>query len=212
MDWTKYFEMMRDWKKLPAYRAEPRIDSLIGYYLPEFAGAFLHDEITGIIPEFPIRLATVKPKYKGTNFAERSYKVDFYLLGASGKNYFVEFKTDTWSLRKGQNLYLDEAKKEGMRRIVDGISSIAKVAKGSRYEKKYDHLLQKLSQLGILDENGRYSGESDEIRIAYVLPRKEGAVETCIDFRWIAKWLTDYFPGCEFETHLGSALKTWAAD
>jgi len=34
VDWMNYFEMMKDWKKLPAYRAEPRIDSLVGYYLP----------------------------------------------------------------------------------------------------------------------------------------------------------------------------------
>jgi len=33
MEWNEYFEMMIDWKKLPAYKAETRIDSLIGFYL-----------------------------------------------------------------------------------------------------------------------------------------------------------------------------------
>ncbi|KMQ49720.1 hypothetical protein CHISP_3384 [Chitinispirillum alkaliphilum] len=69
MDWKHYFEIMKDWKRLPAYKAEPRIDSLIGYYLSDIVAELWNDEITGIIPELPIRLGTVKPKYEGSNFA-----------------------------------------------------------------------------------------------------------------------------------------------
>jgi hypothetical protein len=209
MDWMKYFEMMKDWKKLPAYRAEPRIDSLVGYYLPSFATDFLRDEIKGIIPEFPIRRATVKPEHEGTNFADRSYKVDFYLLGASGKNYFVEFKTDTRSLRDKQNKYLSEAKDCGMRSIVEGVSKIAKV---SPYREKYKHLLSKLHRLGILDENGTYSGKSDEIQVVFVQPNNKDGNEKCIDFEWISGWLLTNYPGSEFETNLGNALEDWAND
>jgi hypothetical protein len=61
MNWNEYFEMMKDWKKLPAYKAEPRIDSLVGFYLKDALTDFLGVEIIGIIPELPIRLATVKP-------------------------------------------------------------------------------------------------------------------------------------------------------
>jgi hypothetical protein len=212
MDWMRYFEMMKDWKKLPAYRAEPRIDSLVGYYLPSFAGTFLRDEIIGIIPELPIRLATVKPEHEGTNFADRSYKVDFYLLGASGKNYFVEFKTDTRSLRDKQNQYLDEVKTKGMRLIVEGIFRIVEKDEGSPYVEKYKHLLSKLSRLGIIDEKGKYSGEHDEVEIVFVQPSNKDGDEKCIDFEWIAAWLRRKYPGSEFETHLGNALKDWAAD
>jgi hypothetical protein len=212
MDWMKYFEMMKDWKKLPAYRAEPRIDSLIGYYLPDFAGSFLGDKITGVIPELPIRLATVKPEHEGTNYAHRSYKVDFYLLGASGKNYFVEFKTDTRSLRDKQKQYLDEAKTKGMRLIVEGIFRIVEKDEGSPYEEKYKHLLSKLSRLGIIDENGTYSGKSDEIQVVFVQPSNKNKAERCIDFEWISGWLTTNYPGSEFEKHLGNALKDWAGD
>lgn len=30
MNWKDYFDTLEDWKKLPAYRAKPRIDSLSG--------------------------------------------------------------------------------------------------------------------------------------------------------------------------------------
>ena len=33
MHWNEYFEMIADWKKLPAYKAELRIYSLIGFFL-----------------------------------------------------------------------------------------------------------------------------------------------------------------------------------
>jgi len=41
MNWNEYFKMMEDWKRLPAYKAEPRIDSLVGFYLPEIVSDFL---------------------------------------------------------------------------------------------------------------------------------------------------------------------------
>jgi hypothetical protein len=55
-----YFEMLKDWKMLPAYKVEPRIDSLIGHYLPKIITDFLGVESIGMIPELPIRLATIK--------------------------------------------------------------------------------------------------------------------------------------------------------
>ncbi len=209
MDWMNYFEMMKDWKKLPAYRAEPRIDSFIGYFLPNFAADFLGDEIKGIIPEIPIRLATVKPKHEGTNYADRSYKVDFYLLGSSGKNYLVEFKTDSESRRDEQDKYLSEAQDIGMRGVVEGISKIARV---SPYKKKYNHLLAKLATLGVLDENDQYSGKSEKIEVIFVQPSNKNADKSCIDFEWISDWLAKNYPNSDFETHLRKALKNWAND
>ncbi|RDD30042.1 hypothetical protein CR161_04575 [Prosthecochloris sp. ZM] len=59
MDWNGYFLMKRDWKKLPAYRAEPRIDSLVAFYLPDFSSEYFKDKTIGIIPELPLRLSTL---------------------------------------------------------------------------------------------------------------------------------------------------------
>ena len=209
MNWKEYFEMMADWKRLPAYRAEPRIDSLIGYFLPQLATDYFKDQIVGIIPELPIRLATVKPRHEKTDYADRSYKVDFYLLGASGINYFVEFKTDSGSRRKKQDTYLSEAQSVGMAGIVDGIRRIYRV---SSYKHKYDHLLNKLSRIGILDETGQFSGSSSEIRIVFVQPNNRLGDQNCIDFQWISKWLERRSVQEGFESHLASALMNWSND
>jgi hypothetical protein len=77
MNWNEYFAMMEDWKQLPAYRAEPRIDSFIGFYLPDMLADFCGEKMTGIIPELPIRLGTVKPHLNEESYADKSYKVDF---------------------------------------------------------------------------------------------------------------------------------------
>ena len=106
--------------------------------------------MAGIIPEFPIRLGTINSKHEKTTYADRSYKVDFFLKSKLGNNYFVEFKTDSSSRRDKQDWYLMEANNKGMQKIVDGIVRIASV---SSYKKKYNHLLSKLKQLKLLNDN-----------------------------------------------------------
>jgi hypothetical protein len=201
---------MKDWKLLPAYKAEPRIDSLIGYYLIDILSEFCGDRMVGIVPELPIRLATVNPKYKGTNSAYRSYKVDFYLLSAFGNNYLVELKTDSGSRRDKQDLYLKNAQDKGMREIIEGIKKIASV---STYKKKYNHLLSKLTDLGLLNDKGQYSGKSEKIEIIYVLPNNtRNSSDVVINFEWISKWLRKTYANEEFEQSLSDALECWAKD
>lgn len=209
MNWKTYFEMMADWKQLPAYKAEPRIDSLVGYYLPEFIADFLNIEVVGIIPELPIRLATVKPKHEGTNYADRSYKVDFLIAGNNGKNYFIEFKTDSGSRRDTQDTYLEEAKSIGTKSIVEGILQISKV---SSYKKKYNHLTSKLQAVGLLNEKMLYSGMNPSIEIVYVQPSNHKGEESVVDFVWMSKWLEDKYINSEFAIEFAKALKVWAAD
>lgn len=121
MNFKQYFAQLTDWKKLPAYKAEPRIDSLIGFYLQDILEDYFKTSITGIIPELPIRLGTVKPEHEHTNYAERSFKVDFFAVTDSDVYYLVEFKTDSGSRRDEQDTYLQEAKDVGVRAIMDGI-------------------------------------------------------------------------------------------
>jgi hypothetical protein len=212
MNWNDYFAMMEDWKRLPAYKAEPRIDSFIGFYLPDMASDFLKDKIIGIIPELPIRLGTVEPDDDGKPFADRSYKVDFYLLGISGKHYFAEFKTDSGSRREGQDKYLQKSKDVGMAAIVGGIMRIASV---SSYRTKYDHLLKKLKELGLIDEQKKYSGKTDNIEIVYVQPHRKDEDKDqkhVIDFRWMSNWLTDKSGSGDFEAALSKTLSNWSND
>ncbi len=201
---------MGDWKRLPAYKAEPRIDSLVGFFLPDMATDYCHDKIVGIIPELPIRLATVKPQHEGTTYADKSYKVDFYLLGVSDTNYFVEFKTDSGSRREKQDAYLDEAKDKGMAAIIGGITRIASV---SSYKQKYGHLIAKLTGLGLINENRQYTGKGDVIEIIYVQPRrKEDDTRSVIDFGWISNWLTVKYGQSDYEATLSKTLSHWSND
>lgn len=208
MNWQKYFEMMIDWKKLPAYKTEPRIDSFIGFYLPDIVAAFFKDSIIGIIPEFPIRLGTVNTKYEDTNFANRSYKVDFYLLGDSGLNYFIEFKTDSDSRIEKQDNYLANSQKVGMKKIVQGIF---KISEASSYKQKYGHLMKKLESLKIISSDYTFKG-NDEIKIVYVQPNNYKKDQFCIDFNWISNWLESKKGNDLFEKNLADSLRLWAND
>jgi hypothetical protein len=170
MNWKEYFEMMIEWKKLPAYRAEPRIDSLIGYYLDSILKDFLKIEIKGIIPEFPLRIGTLKPAMKDNNSGDRSYKVDFLAIGGNGINYLVEFKTDTSSIREKQSNYLDKAKEVGMATLVEGVLSIVKT---SAFKDKYNQLKKRMQELQILGENMLYTVRNSHIEIIYIQPSKD---------------------------------------
>jgi len=216
MNWTEYFKMMEDWKRLPAYKAEPRIDSLIGFYLPQIVSDFLKTDTIkekGIIPELPLRLGTLQVKeiHKEKKYADLSYKVDFYLLGESGKNYFIEFKTDSGSRNQKQDDYLEKAEEVKMAAIVHGILQIAS-ATSFNYKHKYEHLISKLKELELISENNEYTGKTDLIKVIYVQPRKDGTEETVIDFECISNWLKENHRDSEYDVALSNTLKTWSKD
>ena len=209
MNWKEYFDMMIDWKKLPAYKTEPRVDSLIGYYMTSILNDYLGEQIAGVIPELPIRLGTVKPELEKSKHAERSYKVDFFAVGSKEANYLVEFKTDTSSRRDNQDEYLEISKKLGTKPIVDGILKISDV---SSYKKKYNHLKNKLLDIGILNNQFQYSDKNEQLEIVYVQPSNYQNEELVIDFNWIADWLDKKTDKSNFETELAIALRKWSTD
>jgi hypothetical protein len=176
--------------------------------VPQFIEAYLKIKVAGTIPELPIRLATVKPKHEGTNYADRSYKVDFLIIANNGKNYLVEFKSDSGSRRDKQDIYLEEAKSAGTKSIIEGILQIYRV---SSYKTKYNHLLSKLTSYGLLN-NGDYSGLNPSFEIVYVQPSNSNNEHNIIDFLWISNWLNEKYPDSEFEIKFAEALKVWATD
>jgi hypothetical protein len=206
MDWNEYFKMMIDWKKLPAYRAEPRIDSLIGYYLKDILSNKLGDQITGIIPEFPLRLGTVNPAINDKNYADRSYKVDFLAIGSEGKNYLVEFKTDGKSLRPGQDKYLIQSEKIGSMKIIDGVIRISEV---SSYKVKYKHLLEKIQGFGLINENKKYTGLNPAMKKVYVIPYNRTNSPDTFDFKDIIEWFEEQSVKDVFEIELMKVLQIW---
>ena len=209
MNWNQYFEMLKDWKLLPAYKIEPRIDSLIGYYLPKIISDFLKIEPIGIIPELPIRLDTIKPEHQGTYYADRSYKVDFLVIGNNNLNYLVEFKSDSRSRRDDQDLYLLESKTLGTKSIIEGIIQIAKL---SNYREKYKHLKGKLYAYGLIDSEDRYTNLNPNFEIVYVQPSNYKNENNVIDFKWVSNWLKLNYSNAEYEGELADALFSWSND
>jgi hypothetical protein len=206
MDWERYFETLIDWKKLPAYRAEPRVDSLIGFYLKEILEDFLKTQIEEIIPELPLRLGTIHPEYNTKNFADRSYKVDFFAVGTVSKNYFIEFKTDPSSRRELQDEYLNKSNELGSESIINGIVKISQV---SSYKRKYNHLLEKLMQCGLLDSNLHYTGKNPKCENIYIIPANNKKEDNVIDYQWIVNWFKTNKKLDEFEIAFTKTLQLW---
>jgi hypothetical protein len=205
MEPEAYFDMLIDWKKLPAYKLEPRVDSLIGYYLPEILYDYLGEKIVGIIPELPLRKGTLYPELEANRHADLSTKVDFYALGSSGTHYMIEMKSDSGSRRDSQDDYLQKSCEHGMGDVVAGIVRIASV---SSYKKKYNHLKSKLNDLELLDVQDQFIGSSDTVKVIYVQPRVLGGDEShdVIDFEYIGKWLKVNYGDNEFAVGLAGAL------
>ena len=205
MDWNKYFDLLIDWKKLPAYRLEPRIDSFIGYYLPEIIAYYRKAEIIDIIPEFPIRRQTIDPDVSD----ETSFRADFLLISKENPNFLVEVKTDSGSRRECQDLYLSRAKEKKLGALISGIKSVYGATKS---RPKYEHLIEKLKKLSLLDKNLEYIGKNEELEIIYIQPSNKNNEENIIDFKKVAEWLSKRDTGDPFERCLQAVLLKWTND
>lgn len=201
--------MIEDWKKLPAYRAEPRVDSLIGYYLDALLSDYLEINIEKTIPELPLRLGTINPEYNNSNFADRSYKVDFFSIGNNGCNYLIEFKTDPHSVRDKQDNYLTLSKTSGTESIINGV---LKIADASTYKNKYKHLINKLKEVSLIDQELKYTGKNPICDIIYIIPVNNGKNRNTIDFKYVANWLESTESIDVFEKALIETLRHWYCD
>jgi hypothetical protein len=167
MNFLETLEQLNDWKKLPAYRAEPRVDFIVAGALPEIIKSKFNSNIEIIIPELPIRIGTIYNN--GTS--DKSYKVDFYILLESGRHLFIEFKTDSGSRRNKQDEYLLASQKVGMKAILDGV---LKIYSATTYMTKYKYLIDKLESAKLITNSGTNyspSNSQDEIEIIYIQPK-----------------------------------------
>ena len=211
---NEYFDMLEDWKRLPAYKLEVRIDSFIGFALPKVIESIYGFKTKTIIPELPIRLGSINRNYKTKTFANRSYKVDFYIRTQCGQNIFIEFKTDSGSRRDNQDSYLEQCRVAKMESILKGIIKISSV---TSYKKKYSHLLAKLQLAGLLSETP--AGHSvkvgaEKIKILYVQPRilETDSNKDILDFKHLAETIQRCYPDSEVMKRLSLSLKAWCND
>jgi len=209
-----YFSLLRDWKRLPAYRAEPRVDSIVGFALPEILLHNRNERVTLVIPELPLRIGSVQPLHEGKSFSNKSYKVDFFVMTEGGKNYLVEFKTDSGSRREKQDDYLEAARDVGLGAVVEGI---LKLYQATTYKKKYRYLLAKLQKAGLIsggDPEHTASVTRDRLDVLYVQPhaKDDDAGRDILDFVAVAEALRERFGGDEFTEAAAQAFLAWVED
>lgn len=209
-----YFSVLRDWKRLPAYRAESRVDSIVGFALPELLLHNRNERVTLVIPELPLRIGSVQPQHEGKSFSNKSYKVDFFVMTEGGKNYLVEFKTDSGSRREKQDDYLDSARKIGLGAVVEGI---LKLYQATTYKKKYRYLLTKLEEAGLVScKNAGYAAciADNRLHVLYVQPhaKDDDVGRDILDFVAVAEALRERFGGDEFMEAAARAFLAWVED
>ena len=134
------FDLLDQWRGLPNYQMERRVDIYFALYLHEIIMAYFKDELKGekithvnIIPEFPLK--------KDGN--RQSLKVD-YAVFSKNKLFLVELKTDVNSLNDVQygNLIIAKSKS-----LYDFVSIIPDIAIGSDQRKKYMYLIKCIKEL-----------------------------------------------------------------
>ena len=173
----------------------------------------------------------LRPRYGG-GYRIESGRGEYEAEHVPGAGFLIEIKTDMCSRREGQQEYLSRARE---RRMVCILSELKEIAKASKSRKKYFHLLNALSEMGLmglpreleemmLSENIRGStkliGEIDvrhstdsQIEVIFVQPKKDGAGARrgfqCISFHKFAKSIKS---SGELGYLLARYLRRWKAD
>ena len=148
---SKILRQLDDWRHLPAYQLERRVDVLFGMLLPTVIGAkydVAPDSCT-VLPEFPLHKGKLggKPENSDNN---QSVNVDFAVFferRAEKHLCLVELKTDQQSISVPQIRTMGRAAKVGARELLVGVLD---AAQASPQPRKYAHLIWKLHEIGCI--------------------------------------------------------------
>lgn len=143
---TELFGLMDTWRHFPNYQLERRADIFFALYLPEVLEATFGFAINRVLaPEFPVRIGTI---YPNLSTVEKSYKIDYLALSASGdKAIFVELKTEGQSRRPEQDKYLRASKAAGLQKLLGGLIEIFRATNSKQ---KYFRLFRHLEAMELL--------------------------------------------------------------
>lgn len=146
------FQRLDKWRHFPAFPLEARSEVLFALFLPISMKKCLDVDVNPvIIPQFPLKKEECSNQSDNQNTSSetyRSFKVDFFALSECGKKgYFIELKTDMKSRRSVQDKYLNKAMSKSMCVI---LSELKEIVKRSKEKQKYYHLLNALSDLGLI--------------------------------------------------------------
>lgn len=141
------FDNMDKWRNLPKFALETRAGIFFGVYLKTALEAKYKIRINEvIIPEFPIRKASIDPSIKSN---QSSFNVDFLAFSEDNKTAFlIELKTDMGSRREVQDYYLTAVTKIGLNGLIHGL---VKIFRATKVKRKYFHLFKMLEDAGIVE-------------------------------------------------------------
>ncbi|MEX0981048.1 MAG: hypothetical protein WD577_09465 [Bacteroidales bacterium] len=139
---NKLFDLLDDWRGLPAYQLERRADIFFALYLGHILETLYGAKIDLVIPEFPVRIGEITERMRELN---KSFKIDYLAFSDSAQRVFlIELKTDQRSLRDKQDWYLESAAKLGTSGLINGL---LKIYNATQQKNKYDRLLEKLETI-----------------------------------------------------------------
>ena len=139
---NRLFDLLDEWRMLPAYQLERRADIFFALYLDKIIEELRNSKIEMIIPEFPVRVGDVDLQIKEIN---RSFKIDYLAYSKTEQRVFlIELKTDQRSLREKQDWYLENSAKL---RVSGLMSGLIKIHKATKQKNKYNKLLDKLETI-----------------------------------------------------------------
>ena len=133
-----------EWRHLPSYQLERRVDVLLGMMLPRILQGFPEGSDLEAIPEFPLHKRLLRLKKARGN---ESVNVDFAVFCVSETDKYltlVELKTDDDSTRDEQFRNMLEAKKEGAGTVLQGVINAANTSHEGR---KYAQLIWRMLKL-----------------------------------------------------------------
>ena len=149
---SKILTQVDEWRHLPAYQLERRVDVLFGMLLPTVIGEKfgVNPDDCRVIPEFPLHKGKL-----GIKKNNQSLNVDFavFFENENRKHLcLVELKTDQKSIKVEQIETMGQARKAGARKLFVGLLEAAKASKEWR---KYAHLIWRLHEIGCIDLSDR---------------------------------------------------------
>lgn len=167
---TNLFDLLTDWRTLPAYQLERRADIFFALYLDDllkYCGYFASDERLTIIPEFPAKHAS----------NHQSDRID-YMVHSERKIIYVELKTDNHSIRPQQAEYLHNIQQKDLKEVFGNIIAIYHATAART---KYRKLIEKLDRWIEYDETqpveNRYTlrydniAQVESVEVVYILPK-----------------------------------------
>ena len=172
------YEVLRqldEWRHLPGYQLERRVDILFGMFLPKVIESVFDVHVDEVIPEFPLHKGLLKCPPNVECGPHHSVKVDFAVFGTKGdkkKVFLVELKTDDNSLNQEQLKNMQVAQRVRSKAVLEAVRELAQ---HSPQKRKYAHLVWKLYELNCLELCNR--AEFVNMRLEEDRPRLKSAFE-----------------------------------